>query len=176
MKKLFKITGTILVGIGVILAVLLVGVRLLGFQVYTVLSSSMEPAYKTGSLIYVRKTDPAAIGVGTPITFVLNGTTVATHRVIEVIPDENDPSMRCFRTKGDNNEVADGGVVHQNNVLGVPKFSFPYLGYAAHYIQTPPGEFIAIALGGAVLLLAFLPDLLGKGKGKESQQEAGGDV
>ena len=82
-KKIWNAVTTILVIFVVILAVLLVGVRLVGFDVYTVLSGSMEPTYHTGSLIYVRDAEPADIEVGDPITFVLDeNLTVATHRVI----------------------------------------------------------------------------------------------
>ena len=42
---------------GFVLALLLVGVRLFGMQVFTVLSGSMEPTYQTGSLIYVKDVD-----------------------------------------------------------------------------------------------------------------------
>lgn len=170
-KKRCTIISTLLGSAAVILAVLLVGVRLLGFQVYTVLSSSMEPTYRTGSLLYVKEVDPSTIEVGMPITFMLNSETVATHRVIEVLTDENDPTLHCFRTKGDHNEVADGGQVQEGHVLGVPQFSIPYLGYVAHFIQTPPGKYIVLAAGAAILLLAFLPDLVGAGKEKDAQRK-----
>ena len=48
----------------VILALLLAGPRLMGMQVFTVLSGSMEPVYHTGSLIYVRDVDPMEIQPG----------------------------------------------------------------------------------------------------------------
>lgn len=52
-KKIWNIATTILVVLVVALAVLLVGARIIGLQVYAVLSGSMEPTYHTGSLIYV---------------------------------------------------------------------------------------------------------------------------
>ena len=55
-QKIWNGVSTVLVAGVVLLAVLLVGVRLFGLQVYTVLSGSMEPAYPVGSLIYVKKT------------------------------------------------------------------------------------------------------------------------
>ena len=76
----------------VLLAVALVGVRLAGIRTFTVLSGSMEPTYHVGSLIYVNKVDSAAIRPGQVITFMLDENTVATHRVVEVVPDEDD---RC---------------------------------------------------------------------------------
>ena len=172
LSRIWKVVSSILLAVVVILAVLLVGVRLTGFQVFTVLSSSMEPAYHTGALLYVKEADPAEITVGTPITFHLNDSTVATHRVVEVVPDASDPEIHLFKTKGDANDVEDGGLVHQDQVIGVPRFSIPYLGYVAHYIQTPPGKYIAIAGCALILLLSFLPDLFSsedekKSKGKE---------
>ena len=50
MKKTKNAVGTVIVILAVLLAVLLVGVRLTGLQVYTVLSGSMEPAYHVGSI------------------------------------------------------------------------------------------------------------------------------
>ena len=52
-KAVWNIITNILVGLVVLLAIALVGVRLVGIQVFTVLSGSMEPAYHVGSLIYV---------------------------------------------------------------------------------------------------------------------------
>lgn len=147
------------VAVVVILAVLLVGVRLIGLQVFTVLSGSMEPTYHVGALIYVKKVDPMELEAGDVITFMLDEDTVATHRVVEVVPDEEDPSVIRFRTKGDANDNVDGGLVHYMNVLGTPVFTIPMLGYLASYIQNPPGTYVAISAGAVLLLLVFLPDL-----------------
>ena len=116
-KRILSAVSTVLVAVVVLFAVLLVGVRLIGLQVFTVLSGSMEPAYGTGSLIYVKKVDPEDIKTGDVITFMLDADTVATHRVIEVIPDEEDPEVIRFRTKGDANDSPDGGAVHCKNVI-----------------------------------------------------------
>lgn len=154
--KALNIITTVFVVIAVILAVLLVGVRLVGLQPYTVLSGSMEPTYQTGSLIYVKKVTPEEVKVGQAITFVLNeDLVVATHRVIEI-----DKENQRFYTKGDANENADGAPVHFNNLIGIPVFSIPYLGYVSTYIQNPPGLYIAIAAGAVLLLLMFLSELL----------------
>ena len=171
LRKVWNAVSSVLVALVVLLAVLLVGVRLVGFQVFTVLSGSMEPTYHTGALIYVKKVDPYTIQVGQPITFLLTEDTVATHRVVEIVKDETDPNVIRFRTKGDANEVEDGSLVHYKNVIGVPVFSIPYLGYVADFIRHPPGTYIAIAAGAILLLLVLLPDLLHGGKdGGTSQQ------
>ena len=160
-KKVWNIITTLLVTIVVIAALLLVGVRFAGIQVFSVLSGSMEPVYHVGSLIYVKSVDPYKLESGDVITFMLDEDTVATHRIVDVIPDEEDPTVIRFQTKGDANSAVDGSLVHYKNVVGSPIFTIPKLGYVADYIQNPPGTYIAISGGAILLLLVFLPDLFG---------------
>lgn len=165
-KKVWDIVTVTLVVIVVIFAVFLMGSRLIGLQVYNVISGSMEPTYSVGDLIYVKAVDPDSVKVGDPITFVANEQlVVATHRVVEI-----DATEREFITKGDANSTADANPVHFNNLIGVPVFSIPLLGYVSAYIQSPPGMYIAIAFGALLLAMVFLPDLLTK-KPKADQKE-----
>ena len=159
-KKLWNGLTTVLVALVVILAILLVGVRLVGLTPYVVLSGSMEPTYHTGSLIYVKKADPFTIEAGTPITFMMDEDTIATHRVVGVVPDEEDSTVIRFRTKGDANDAEDGTLVHYKNVIGTPVFSIPYLGYVSDYITNPPGMYIGFTVLGIIILMLFAPDLL----------------
>ena len=158
-KKIWNMVSTVLVMAVVLLAVLLVGVRLFGLQAYTVLSGSMEPTYHVGSLIYVKKTAAEDIQAEDVITFLLNENTTATHRVVAVVPDEEDPSILRFQTKGDANDNVDASLIHEKNVIDEPVFTIPYLGYVANYIQHPSGLYVAISAGAVLLLLVFLPDL-----------------
>ena len=160
LKKIWNISSTVLVGLVVICAVFLMGSRLLGFQVFNVISGSMEPTYNVGDLLYVKDVNPYDIEVGTPITFVLNEElVVATHRVIEV-----DEENQHFYTKGDANDTADSSPVHFNNVIGVPQFSIPLLGYVSDFIQNPPGMYITVGVGFILILIVFLPDFFRKKK------------
>lgn len=172
LKKIWNVISSILVALVVLLALLLVGARVVGLQVFTVLSGSMEPTYHTGSLIYVKKVDPYTIKEGQPITFMLDENTVATHRVVGIVPDEEDPTVIRFRTKGDANEAEDGSLVHYKNVIGTPIFSIPYLGYVADYIQHPPGMYIAISAGAVLLLLVFIPDIFADDKEQEKKKKS----
>ena len=160
-KTIWNAVTWVIVAAAVLLAMLLVGVRLVGLRTFTVLSGSMEPTYHTGSLIYVKKVDAARLSEGTVITFMLDEDTVATHRIVGVVPDEDEPGVVRYRTKGDANEVEDGSLVHYKNVIGTPVFSIPKLGYVANYIQHPPGTYVTISVGAMVLLLMFLPELIG---------------
>ena len=200
-KKVWNVVTNILVIIVVIIAIALVGVRLVGINVFTVLSGSMLPTYQVGSLIYVKDIDhteiegctPLAEGEaapagadtfeyngttylvdGTVLTFMLSEDTIATHRCVAVVPDENDPTVLRFMTKGDNNDAVDDSLVHYKNVIGTPVFHIPYLGYVANYIQNPPGTYIAISGGAILLLLVFLPDLFVKEEETEKKQKKRG--
>ena len=176
LKKILNVISTILVAIVVVLALLLVGARFIGLNVYTVLSGSMEPTYHVGSLIYFKDVDTDELKAGDVITYMLDEDTIVTHRIADVIPDETDPSIIRFQTKGDANDSVDGSLVHYKNVIGTPVFSIPKLGYLANYIQKPPGRYIAISAGAIILLLVFLPDLFSdddKSEKKKKKQKNG---
>lgn len=188
LRKLWSFVTTLLVVIVVILAILLVGVRVVGLTPYAVLSGSMEPTYHVGSLIYVREIEPAQIEVGTPITFVVNeDLLVATHRVVEIesyttvqkemVDEEGNPILNeegnptyteveldepsyYFTTKGDANDAEDGSPVYYKNVIGTPVFSIPYLGFLSSWLQTRQGTIMGVSIAAVVLILTFMPDLL----------------
>ena len=171
LKRIWNWVSGILVGLVVLLAVALVGVRVVGLQPFVVLSGSMEPTYHVGSLIYVKDVDYKQLKVGDPITYMLSQDTVVTHRIIEVLADEEDPDTLRYFTQGDANDTPDGTSVHYRNILGKPVFSIPYLGYVSNYIQNPPGMYVAIAAGALLILLVFLPDVFSDGeKGSEKKK------
>lgn len=173
LKKIWNVISTLLVVLAVAFALLVAGARVIGLQVFTVLSGSMEPTYHVGSLIYVKTVDYTDLEAGDVITFMLSEDTIATHRIVEVVPDEEDPTIIRYRTKGDANDAEDGGLVHYKNVIGSPVFTIPYLGYVANYIQNPPGTYIAISAGAIFLMLMFIPDLFaedGKEKAKKGKK------
>ncbi|MBQ6816525.1 MAG: signal peptidase I [Clostridia bacterium] len=164
-NKIWNITTTVIVAIVVVVAIVLMGLRLIGFQAYTVLSGSMEPNYSAGDLIYVKSINPNKIKVGDAITFVMNEElTVATHRVIKI-----DSQNQHFYTKGDANDTPDANPVHFNNLIGKPKFAISGLGYVSNWIQNPPGTYIAITVGLLLILAVFLPDFL---KNKEPEEQS----
>lgn len=168
LKKIWNIVSTALVVLIVLCAVFLMGSCLLGFQCYNVISPSMEPEYGVGDLIYVKHTDPATIKEGDVITFLVNeDLVVGTHRVVRV-----DRENKRFYTKGDANEIEDQSPVHFNNVIGVPKFSIPRLGYVSDFVQNPPGMYITIGVGIILILIVFVSDLIGKKKKEDDPESA----
>ncbi len=190
-RKLLNGLSTLFVALIVLLAVLLVGVRLVGLTPYTVLSGSMEPTYHVGSLIYVKKVDPAEVKIGDPITFVVNeDLLVATHRVVDIqkvetqqtpVVDEAgqpvlDPETNqqvtqetpleepayYYQTKGDANDAVDGSPVYHKNLIGTPVFTIPLLGYLSSWLQTRQGMIAGVTAALVLVIMMFLPDVLRK--------------
>ena len=172
-RKIWGVVSTILVVLVVLLAVALVGVRVVGIRTYAVVSGSMEPTYPTGSLLYVKPVEAGTLRVGDAITFMLDEDTVATHRIIEILPDEEDSTVLRFRTQGDANDTPDGTPVHYKNIIGKPVFSVPYLGYVAHFVQNPPGLYLTIGAAAILVVLVFLPDLFKDEKKRDREKTKG---
>lgn len=172
LKRIFNFVTGLLVFLVVLLAFALVGVRLVGLNPFVVLSGSMEPTYHVGSLIYVKEVDYKELKVGDPITYMVSEDTVVTHRIIEILPDEEDPDTLRYFTQGDANDAPDGSSVHYKNIIGTPVFSIPYLGYVSDYIQHPPGTYVAVAAGALLIMLVFLPDIFADdGTEKKKKEE-----
>ena len=172
-RRIWGIITTLAVIAVVVLAILLVGVRVVGLTPYAVLSGSMEPTYHVGSLIYVRKVAPEDVQIGDPITFVVNeDLLVATHRVVDIaVKDEEtgeettvevplDEPAYYYQTKGDANADVDGAPVYYKNLIGEPVFSVPYLGYLSSALQTKKGMILGVTAALVLLLLLFMPDIL----------------
>ena len=168
-KFILKTISSLIVILAVALAILMVGLKFIGLQIYTVISGSMEPTYHVGSLIYVKKVDPSTLKVKDPITFELSDKTIATHRIVEIVKDEETNTYK-FRTQGDANEDVDANLVEPNKVLGKALFTVPYLGYLATYIQSYPGNIVAICTAIALLIVVIIIDMLIDDK-KEPEKE-----
>ena len=165
LRKALSILTSILIALLLVLAVLLVGVRLVGFKPYTVLSGSMEPTYHVGAIIYVKEVDPDTLKVDDPVTFYLNSSrTVATHRIIEILPDGR------LVTQGDANDTADDPI-SKSQVIGKPIFQISYLGYLSNFLQNQPGRSIAAVSCVFLITVAVIPDLVFSKKKYEGEAE-----
>ncbi len=155
LMTVWNILTTLLVAAVILLAIALVGIRLVGYTPYAVLSPSMTPEFVPGDLIYVKEVPLDEIGVGDVISFVANeDAAIVTHRVVEI-----DREGRRFYTQGDANESRDGNPVLYENVLGVVQFSLPKLGYVSSYVSSESGRYVAIVAVLVLVLLWILPEL-----------------
>lgn len=174
--NLLKNLSTGLVLLAIVFAFMIAGIRLFGFQVYVVESGSMEPTYPVGSLIYVKSIDTNELRVNDAITYSNSPGVIVTHRIVDIVPDEQYPTIVRYQTKGDANREVDSALVSANNIIGKAIFSLPQLGHLAKYIQQPPGTYVAILVCGLMIAFVFYTDSLEtklkKAEEQQNQQQA----
>lgn len=127
--------------------------RLLGYEIYGVLSGSMEPTFRVGSVIYVKPSAPEEVFVGDPITYTFDlqgqDELMITHRVLE-----KDDTARQFITKGDANSVADLAPVSYDRLVGRALYTIPHLGSLTVFMQSRQGFFAGVGILLVVLALS----------------------
>ena len=110
-----------------------------------VLTDSMYPVIKSGDLIICHTAEPEEIQVGDVIAFfdpAGNGTTIVTHRVLEVTEQAG---QTAWRTKGDNNNTEDRLPVPADKLVAVYEDTrIPGAGNVALFMQTTPGLIICV--------------------------------
>ncbi len=144
MKKVIKIIFSVLsyisylfIGIYVIVSIPAV----FGYTPLIVVSGSMEPNYKVGSILYYKEVSIGEIKENDVITFGTKTDSNVTHRVFEVTEDG-------FVTKGDANLSPDVEIVPFDKVKGkVIDLKIPYVGYYINYVNKH------LYLGGIVVLI-----------------------
>lgn len=111
--------------------VLIVVPRVSGSYTYTVLTSSMAPAYSPGTFLVVRPAPFESLRVGDVITYQIESgrPDVITHRIVAVSSTQK--GERTFITKGDNNSLEDDKPVLEVQVRGKLSYAVPYVGFLA---------------------------------------------
>ena len=152
MAKIFKIIYSALIAFIVLIAVLLiVSIPPItgNFKVMTVISGSMEPAIKTGSVVVVKPVSD--YNIGDVITFGPYSKTKAptSHRIFDIKVVNGQP---VYITKGDVNNAPDTREIKKSDILGKVLFSAPYLGYAVDFAKKPLGFALIIIVPAAVII------------------------
>lgn len=112
----------------------------MGYKPFIVMSGSMETTINIGDLVIVKKVNSSSIHTGDIIAF-KNGNIVISHRVKEVI---NDSGIYKFKTKGDNNNVADDFIVNSDAIEGIFVNKIPGLGSILLFLGKPIGLLMVI--------------------------------
>lgn len=147
MRRIIKTTENLLFIIAVLIMTCSLTCQIMDLKPVVVLSGSMEPAIKTGSLAFI-DTNRKEVFKGDVISF-RAGNLLVSHRVIEV-------TEQGYKTKGDNNDVADAGIVKDSSVEGKILFSIPGAGY---FLKT-----VALPAGMAITLLYIFMRVIYRGK------------
>lgn len=154
--KVCSVIGTLLLFVAILVCIPLTLPRLAGYQIYHVISGSMEPAIPVESVVYVKDVAPADIQKKDVIAFhsVLGEEAIITHRVVS-----NNRVAGEIVTKGDANAKEDMEPVPYENVLGKVALTVPVLGKILATIATIQGK---AAVGSVILLALLLHVIAGK--------------
>lgn len=164
--KIFTIIGTILCVI--LIPILIINVTLIiksytnteevpsvgGYLPLIVLTDSMYPEIESGDLIICHTIEADEVEVNDIIAFfdpAGNGTSIVTHRVIEVI--EHNGTYN-FRTRGDNNNTEDKDLVPAENLVGEYRTRIGGAGNVALFMQSTTGLVVCVVLP-IILLVAY---------------------
>lgn len=157
LKKIYKIGSGIFLAFMIAVAVIIIisAFPIKGnIQIKTVLSGSMEPEIKTGSIVVIKPFN--SYKEGDIITFksdfreFSSGARIpVTHRIFKV---RQSASGVSYITKGDANKDPDDKEINHNGVIGKVLFSAPYIGYVVKTAQKPYG-FLALILIPAGIII-----------------------
>ena len=125
------------------------------FNAYVVLSGSMLPEIAIKDIVVTKKVPAEDLEIGDIITFISPDTRYGgisiTHRILDKSYDESLGSY-TYRTKGDNNNVADTALVPNNNILGKVILKIPKLGYIQDLLSSKGGLIIIVLIPCLVIL------------------------
>ena len=144
LKKIIHILSNIsylLIGIYAIVCIPV----LFGYHPVVVLSGSMEPTYKVGSVLYYKEVLEKDLKKGDVISFSLEKNQLVSHRIVSI-------EEGLIETKGDANSVSDVHKISYKNVRGkVEKVSIPYVGY---YIKMVNDHLLIVVIAAVVILVS----------------------
>lgn len=127
----------------------------MGYEIMNVLSGSMEPEIRTGSVIAVRPGgDMSRFAAGDVISFrsVDHPDMIITHRIVEV--RKSDSGVQ-YVTKGDANDAQDPLPVPESHVIGeYAGITVPLLGYLFAFIKSKAGIILFMIVPGASLIIS----------------------
>lgn len=122
------------------------------YKLFVVLSGSMAPTIKTGSIVVV--VPEKNYQKGDIITFKNPNNTreTLTHRIYGV----KTSSGLAFLTKGDANNAPDLAVVSKSQVMGKTVFALPFLGYPVSFAKTQLGLIVLIIIPSVIIVYSEL--------------------
>ncbi|OQX50727.1 signal peptidase I [candidate division CPR3 bacterium 4484_211] len=120
------------------------------FQTLVVMSGSMEPTVKVGSVAVIKPAGEYKQGDIITFTHPNDPNNSITHRIHEVKEIEGGT---IFITKGDANSTPDGWEIALGDIKGKCLFSIPFLGYLVNFAKTPKGFALMIIVPAVLIIL-----------------------
>lgn len=189
-KKIYNIVSTAIVAVVFIFLIVVVGLilwqrksggdsSLFGHYMFEVLTDSMSGTIESGEVILAKKVDdPSALKEGDIITFIAPSGPLRgyneTHRIVEVARNE-DGSVLYFRTKGDNEEQADGWQLNPSDVKAKFVRKSPFIAGFRRFLSHWYGYFVLIALPliivGVLLIVGYVKERAESGTAAELEKD-----
>lgn len=147
---------------------------ILGYTALRVTTGSMEPVYKTDTMILVKQTEAKEIKNGDVISFyssdpMLDGA-VNTHRVVDIYEESGHTK---FVTKGDANNAVDSYDVDEEYLIGKVVASSDILGKISRLVANPLVFIPIILVPLAIILITnFVQTFLLAKKIAKDEEEA----
>lgn len=165
MSAVCSTLGTLLLIVLIVVCIPLSVPKLFGYEIYSVVSGSMEPEIPVGSLVCIKGSAPEDVQVSDIIAFygARDSAAIIIHRVVE-----NHVVMGEIITKGDANVTNDMNPVDYDNFIGTVEFHVPYLGAAAQTLTSLEGKIAAAGvISLAVVFIAISMILDGRGEAQK---------
>jgi signal peptidase I len=145
------------------------------YEIKIVLSGSMEPAIKTGSIVVVKPAD--VYEIGDVITFGKDTKrdVPTTHRIVEA---RFESGKARFITKGDANDNVDGKETREDEVIGKVLFSVPFVGFLLDLARKPLGFAFLIGVPAVAIVSDELWKVwkeIGKIKKRKKDEDGSGN-
>lgn len=147
---LCNIVGTLILISVIVTCIPAVLPRALGYEVYNVVSGSMQPKIPIGSLVLVKPTAAEALKEGDVIAF-QSEDSVITHRVVT-----NKVVEGKITTKGDANAKEDMNDVPYRAVIGKVTFHCPLLGEMLWVYTSMTGKAYAVCFAACGAMFNIL--------------------
>lgn len=150
LPALCNIFGTVLLVAVIALCVPLTVPVTMGYQIYDVSNSSMEPAIPLGSAIYVMPVEPSEIVVGDVVVFE-DETGIIAHRVTL-----NSSATQELVTKGDANAAEDFSPIPYSEIIGRVEANVPVVGAFMSIFASTVGKVYLLLTAACGVMLNIL--------------------
>jgi len=172
------LSGALLVFVILLAALLIVVPKIAGATPLTILTSSMEPGFPPGTLIYVLPVEPDDVHIGDIVTYQIRSgyPDLITHRVVSISSTEGGESS--FILQGDNNGAPDQPIKPEQ-IQARLWYAVPYMGFVNSTVNGENRSWIipVIAVGliayAVFLVISGVVGATGKRRRKRGRASAG---